>query len=587
MKRQTTRGGGNNPAETISRLQRGVLKLASSFQGQSAELDNRMKELSTLMRGGQKDGRLQNVIDEIVDTIVSQKITQNFEQRGGNSLSALLERIQSELPGSDDLSTIRQELSLPLAPEQFALALDNTASTIARIVLDNGSTAKETSESSSGGHDAITRLLDGIDHPIASSVELAEIRQLIRALNDRVELNREIDKAAQILSTELGKSGNSQNLSGARDQLLLLMNLIPLPASLTDRSSRTRRSIEQAETAATLYGCIPEIADLTAMMRTQFQSEIDELGEFLKKTLGRLRKLEAQIQQSHTFHHESVEHAFNLERSMGEHADGMRADVNGESDIESIKAAVSSHLDKIDESLSEFVQVEDERHNQARERITHMVSALNELEFEAKELRDSREKQHAQVLVDPLTGVLNRSGYDENINKEFVRWRRYGSNLSVSVIDLDLNLFKDINDNYGHSAGDKVLATIARQIQGQIRECDILCRYGGEEFILLLPETSVVDATDFLFGASLRLTSTGLTRRPFPERFFGQARLVSPSTTRFENTPRASPNQSAFFGGTKLIKVSSLLGPSYNGPSTNAPLGLTTILANALSGAAA
>ena len=85
------------------------------------------------------------------------------------------------------MSTIRQELSLPLAPEQFALALDNAASTIARIVLDNGSTAKETSESSSGGHDAITRLLDGIDHPIASSVELAEIRQLIRDLNDRVE----------------------------------------------------------------------------------------------------------------------------------------------------------------------------------------------------------------------------------------------------------------------------------------------------------------------------------------------------------------------------------------------------------------
>ena len=50
------------------------------------------------MRGGQKDGRLQNVIDEIVDTIVSQKITQNFEQRGGNSLSALLERIQSDFP---------------------------------------------------------------------------------------------------------------------------------------------------------------------------------------------------------------------------------------------------------------------------------------------------------------------------------------------------------------------------------------------------------------------------------------------------------------------------------------------------------
>jgi len=95
------------------------------------------------------------------------------------------------------------------------------------------------------------------------------------------------------------------------------------------------------------------------------------------------------------------------------------------------------------------------------------------------------------VLIDPLTGILNRTGYDENIHKEFVRWRRYNSGLAVAVIDLDL--FKNINDTYGHSAGDKVLATVAKQIESQIRECDVLCRYGGEEFVLLLPETSAAD----------------------------------------------------------------------------------------------
>ena len=72
---------------------------------------------------------------------------------------------------------------------------------------------------------------------------------------------------------------------------------------------------------------------------------------------------------------------------------------------------------------------------------------------------------------------------------------------------IDLALFKDINDDYGHSAGDKVLSTIARQIQGQIRECDILCRYGGEEFVLLLPETSLADALPLL--EKLRLYIAG------------------------------------------------------------------------------
>ena len=71
IKSQTARGGNNDPAETIPRLQRGVLKLALSFRRQSAELDNGMKESSTLIRVGQRNGRLQNAIDEIVDTIAS------------------------------------------------------------------------------------------------------------------------------------------------------------------------------------------------------------------------------------------------------------------------------------------------------------------------------------------------------------------------------------------------------------------------------------------------------------------------------------------------------------------------------------
>jgi hypothetical protein len=198
---------GNNPTETISRLQRGVLKLALSFQGQSAELDNRLKELSTLIRGGHKDTRLQSVVDEIVDTIVSHKITQNSDEQGDNSLSALLDRIRSELPESEELRTIQQELLSSLTPDHFEHALDNAASAIARITLDNSSIENGTSEADTDACVVVTHLLDGIDHPISSSIEIAEIRHSIRDLNDRVELTRQVDKAAQILSTELAKTG--------------------------------------------------------------------------------------------------------------------------------------------------------------------------------------------------------------------------------------------------------------------------------------------------------------------------------------------------------------------------------------------
>jgi len=94
------------PKEINARLQRGVLRLALSFHGQHPELDKHLKELGTLIRNGKKDDELQNLIDEIVDTIVSRGITQNTEQRGGRSLSDLLHRIEvSEIECSRENST--------------------------------------------------------------------------------------------------------------------------------------------------------------------------------------------------------------------------------------------------------------------------------------------------------------------------------------------------------------------------------------------------------------------------------------------------------------------------------------------------
>jgi diguanylate cyclase len=94
--------------------------------------------------------------------------------------------------------------------------------------------------------------------------------------------------------------------------------------------------------------------------------------------------------------------------------------------------------------------------------------------------------------MDPLTSVFNRMGYNEGIGREFARWKRYGGELSLLTFDLDF--FKSINDSYGHAAGDKVLASVAALLRKQIRQCDVLCRLGGEEFAVILPETNVYGA---------------------------------------------------------------------------------------------
>ncbi|MGB3514597.1 MAG: diguanylate cyclase [Microcoleaceae cyanobacterium] len=94
--------------------------------------------------------------------------------------------------------------------------------------------------------------------------------------------------------------------------------------------------------------------------------------------------------------------------------------------------------------------------------------------------------------TDPLTGILNRRSLFEIANQEFNRVNRY--NLPFSILLLDLDHFKQVNDNYGHLVGDMALCAVVKKINQGIRKVDFLGRYGGEEFIAVLPETNAEQA---------------------------------------------------------------------------------------------
>lgn len=91
-----------------------------------------------------------------------------------------------------------------------------------------------------------------------------------------------------------------------------------------------------------------------------------------------------------------------------------------------------------------------------------------------------------QSIRDPLTGLYNRRYMEETLNRELARAQRNEKSLSIVVADLDH--FKKINDTHGHPAGDAVLRAATRQIAAMVRASDVVCRYGGEEFVLILPD---------------------------------------------------------------------------------------------------
>ena len=113
------------------------------------------------------------------------------------------------------------------------------------------------------------------------------------------------------------------------------------------------------------------------------------------------------------------------------------------------------------------------------------------------------------AITDELTGLFNRRHFFDLGAREFERAQRYRRPLTAIMLDIDH--FKQVNDTYGHATGDQVLQAVARRCRQAIREIDILGRYGGDEFAVLLPETGLDEG--YLVAERLRLE---VAKDPFP-----------------------------------------------------------------------
>ncbi|WP_019569917.1 biofilm regulation diguanylate cyclase SiaD [Thioalkalivibrio sp. ALE11] len=190
---------------------------------------------------------------------------------------------------------------------------------------------------------------------------------------------------------------------------------------------------------------------------------IEEVARLLEDPAHRdnpLRQPLAQLLELSTHQHERMERLIRI-------SDGFQGVARDQH--ESLLASYDRHLRR----LEKLVRISDRYHESMRE--------LSESLQEA-------------ALTDQLTGVGNRHYLNERLREEVERARRGGRPLSLALVDLDR--FKRVNDRFGHDVGDRVLSRVAETIRDELRASDIFGRWGGEEFLLLFPESDPEDAAN-------------------------------------------------------------------------------------------
>lgn len=266
------------------------------------------------------------------------------------------------------------------------------------------------------------------------------------------------------------------------------------------------------------------VADAVGQVVNALESQRSELEQFLEQVTQQLADFEDWTRWQAGAAQSRRDDTHGLEATVQAEIVHLNEEVIASPDLAYLKIKVKARLDNVAQQLLEFRHKEQHRQAEDEQRANELRSEVAKLKGRTDELVKLCTEQETRLMTDSLTGVHSRYAYERRLEEEFQRWQRHSQPLSFSIWDIDL--FKRINDSYGHEAGDRLLRGVADLFGRNKRAEDFLARIGGEEFVLLLPMTPldaaavladklrvIVETTAFRHhGEPVQVTiSTGLT----------------------------------------------------------------------------
>ncbi|MGP8306468.1 diguanylate cyclase [Vibrio sp. YIC-376] len=217
------------------------------------------------------------------------------------------------------------------------------------------------------------------------------------------------------------------------------------------------------------------------------KSEREASSKFLEQLNTAIASNVKTIHQNAEQHQTYFEHRQDLNAEMNTLVERSQRSLTQAQDLSELKKEMSPLLAQM-ASLTERLQMFESREQALQERMSYSKNQLEEVFETTQDYRRRLEDQTQRMLLDPLTKVYNRAAFNDRLELEYRRWIRSQRNLRLVMFDVDN--FKTVNDSYGYTAGDKALNIIARTISKRASELETVARFGGEEFILLIPEQS-------------------------------------------------------------------------------------------------
>ena len=267
-------------------------------------------------------------------------------------------------------------------------------------------------------------------------------------------------------------------------QLIRLLENADLPDVFNEEGKQLKNRLQSGQSLAPVF---EDAVTLLLSIKKHMLVEQQEMADFLASLTDDLANLGLKASGVNMASEDAQNKRTCLDNELAAQMVELQRKSATATQVEPLKQLISIRLHKITQQIqSHNLQEQLEREKNQRE-LRELVQQIRDMESETVDLQSRLDLAQQRATRDPLTNLPNRLAFDDRLIDEIARARRYGGALTLAVWDIDF--FKSINDTYGHKSGDKALMIIAKLLSDHCRAADFVARFGGEEFVMLLPET--------------------------------------------------------------------------------------------------